>query len=145
MNQISLLAVDKFFNTYEKIKNGELPCSEFKDLFQELANYDYRNEYEKKIDYYIEIFAGGAIRELKVDTDNSGRYKKAETKKVTDVAYYCKLFLKEHFIHVRKPFWPKYKKYYKNKFAVISPSKIMNFITTIEGVKSGSKNKKKAN
>ena len=109
MQEITKLARDKINSTFEKIEAGDLPETELKEIFSYLATFDYRNEYQKKVDYYIEIFAKGAMRSIPTDPKTQTATNSKKIIQKNDTKYYCELFIKEHFVHVQKEFWKKYK------------------------------------
>jgi hypothetical protein len=135
MNQQSLYAVDQFFKTYEKIKKNELPETAFGILFSRLSEIDYRNEHQKKIDYYITVFKTGALKVESVPEIERTARNSPQTKKVKALRFYCEKFLKEHYKHVQQPFWKKYKKTPK-QFSAIESQEILIMCKTIQGKKS---------
>ena len=118
MTEQTLQSVNEFFIIWDKIKKNELPETDFNNFFLKLSKCDYRNEYEKRIDYYIEKFSSGAFRTEEIPEIEWTARNSPHSRNIKDVYYYCKLFLKEHFVHVQKPFWEKYKNSYRDINAV---------------------------
>ena len=128
MTQSTLFAIDKCLSIFDKIKNNELKETDLNSFFAELSKLDYRSDHEKKIDYYIDIFSKGCYEKKERDTiyitaRNSERYEN-----VRNVKKYADQLQSEHFVHVRKPFFEKYKKEYKKHLNAISPKEILNAI-----------------
>ena len=128
MNEITMFAIDKCHTVIDKIKNNEIKETSLNAFFSELSKLDYRTEYEKKIDYYIDIFLKGALERVERDpiyltARNSDKYQN-----VRNIKKYADQLQSEHFVHVRKPFFEKYKIEYKKYINAIEPKEIMNAI-----------------
>lgn len=134
MTESTLHAMDVCYRTFDKIKAGDMPETDLTKIFLDLSLIDFRTEYEKKVQNYINTFIQGAmiIKDVEVRTASNSD----KTYKKQDIEYHCKLFIAEHWKHVQQEFWPKYKDEYKrvgynNRYAV-APSTILLFIKRIK-------------
>jgi hypothetical protein len=105
----TIKTIDKLLATIEDIKAGKFPQYKLNEFLRKLSIIDYRNEYEKKVDYYIKIFAQGAVIEVPIDPKKWTAINSPKTEKKTDVIFHCKNFIKESFKYVQQPFWKRYK------------------------------------
>jgi len=99
------------------------------------AEKEKKAEYnEKRVDYYIKAFKGGAMRTVAIDPKYWTARNAPREKQVEDIKYYVEQFVKEDFNEVQKQFW----KWYKLQTTGIGHIKSKDIYSAIKALKNKS-------
>lgn len=109
MRDTTKSAMQQCLKVFKDIEKGEFKEKGLSAFFKKLSNIDYRDEYETKVDFYIKTFATGAYRITETDPRTWTASNSRRNIEKPDVKYYCTKFLSEHFVHVQREFWKRYK------------------------------------